>query len=198
MPATTRANVKTAVAASLAPDAAAPSETRTRPLAVQQASPLLYRLVVLLPLISLALTLLFRVHSWDVVLTQQLAVVILMSVGAYLATRHLIPLSTSFVTQPPLHPSAFAAAWPPLTTVRVPALYVKTGCSTLRTGRACRASTSTSPALKKRRHPCTPTSPYSSTPPLVHPHSRSPPLFPPPLPLSSALRLWAWCPEWCT
>ena len=101
MPATTRATAKAAVSTtSPAPDAGALSDARARTLTVHRSSPLLYRLVVGLPLLSLLLTLLFRVHSWDAVLTQQLLVVIAMSVGAYLATRHLVPL---YVPRPPHH-----------------------------------------------------------------------------------------------
>ena len=95
MSATLRPNAKVAATPTVPPDAASLAKAQARTIAVDRPSPLLYRLVVTLPILSLAVTLLVRIRAWDLILIQQLICVIAMSVGAYFATRTLVPLSTT-------------------------------------------------------------------------------------------------------
>jgi len=102
MPPTTRAAVKSSPVKSS--DATTPSEDaglkgtaapaqNNKPLPSTLPAPTssLFKYVVLLPLLSLAVTAAVSIRSWE--LMRQVGVVAVMSVGAYFATLRLIPLS---------------------------------------------------------------------------------------------------------
>ena len=118
MPPTTRASVKASPEKS---DAAAPSaeesglkgtvaptqNTKSLPSTLPAPSSSLFKYVILLPLLSLAVTAAVSIRSMD--LLRQTGVVALMSVGGYFATLRLIPLSAIAAAQHTRNAQLFSA-----------------------------------------------------------------------------------------
>ena len=118
MPPATRASVKASPEKS---SAAAPAEesglkgtvaptqnTKSLPSTLPAPSSSLFKYVILLPLLSLAVTAAVSIRSMD--LLRQTGVVALMSVGGYFATLRLIPLSATTAAQHTHNAQSFARA----------------------------------------------------------------------------------------